>query len=45
MLKGQGKSAESGAFDYVVHGRGIAGFAVVAYPARYANSGIMRSIS
>ena len=44
MLKGQGKSAESGAFDYVVHGRGIAGFAVVAYPARYANSGIMTFI-
>ena len=44
MLKGQGKNAESGAFDYVVHGRGIAGFAVVAYPARYANSGIMTFI-
>jgi len=44
MLKGQGKSAESGAFDYVLRGRGIAGFAVVAYPARYANSGIMTFI-
>ena len=44
MLKGQGKSAESGAFDYVVRGRGIAGFAVVAYPARYGNSGIMTFI-
>ncbi|MFI4904068.1 MAG: DUF2950 domain-containing protein [Burkholderiales bacterium] len=44
MLKGQGKNAESGAFDYVVHGRGIAGFAVIAYPARYANSGIMTFI-
>ena len=44
MLKGQGKNAGSGAFDYVVHGRGIAGFAVVAYPARYANSGIMTFI-
>jgi hypothetical protein len=41
MLKGQGKNAESGAFDYVVRNRGIAGFAVVAYPARYGNSGIM----
>ena len=44
MLKGQGKSAESGAFDYVVRGRGIAGFAVVAYPAKYGNSGIMTFI-
>jgi hypothetical protein len=44
MLKGQGKNAESGAFDYVVHGRGIAGFAVVAYPAKYGNSGIMTFI-
>jgi DUF2950 family protein len=41
MLRGQGKSAESGAFDYVVRGRGIGGFAVLAYPARYGNSGIM----
>lgn len=44
MLKGQGKSAESGAVDYVVKGRAIGGFAVVAYPARYGNSGIMTFI-
>ena len=44
MLKGQGPNAESGAFDYVVHGRGIAGFGVVAYPAKYGNSGIMTFI-
>jgi hypothetical protein len=44
MLKGQGNNAESGAFDYVVQGREIAGFAVVAYPARYGNSGIMTFI-
>jgi hypothetical protein len=41
MLKGQGKSAGPEAYDYVVRGRGIGGFAVVAYPAKYANSGIM----
>jgi hypothetical protein len=41
MLKGQGRNAAGGAFDYVVHGRAIAGFAVIAYPARYGNSGIM----
>jgi hypothetical protein len=44
MLKGQGKNAESGAVDYVVRGRAIGGFAVVAYPSRYANSGIMTFI-
>jgi hypothetical protein len=41
MLRGQGKNAESGAFDYVLRGRGIAGYAVIAYPAKYGNSGIM----
>ena len=44
MLKGQGKSAESGALDYVVKGRAIGGFAAVAYPAKYGNSGIMTFI-
>ncbi|MFO1311428.1 MAG: DUF2950 domain-containing protein [Burkholderiales bacterium] len=41
MLKGQAKSASSPAFDYVVRGRAIGGFAVVAYPAKYGSSGIM----
>jgi hypothetical protein len=41
LLKGQGENAASGALDYVVHGRAIGGFAVIAYPARYGNSGIM----
>ena len=44
MLKGQGTNAKSGAFDYVMRGRAIGGFAVVAYPARYGNSGIMTFI-
>jgi hypothetical protein len=44
MLKGQGMNAESGAFDYVLHGRGIGGFALVAYPAKYGSSGIMTFI-
>jgi hypothetical protein len=44
MLKGQGKSAPGGAFDYVVRGRAIAGYAVVAWPAKYGNSGIMTFI-
>jgi hypothetical protein len=41
LLGRQGKNAASGALDYVVGGRAIGGFAVVAYPARYGNSGIM----
>ena len=36
--------AEGGAQDYVVRGRAIGGFAVVAYPAKYASSGIMTFI-
>ena len=44
LLKGQGKDAESGALDFVVHGRAIGGFAVVAWPAKYGNSGIMTFI-
>jgi hypothetical protein len=41
ILTGQSESAEGGEFDYVVNGRMIGGFAVVAYPAEYGNSGIM----
>ncbi len=41
MLKKQGKHAHGGAFDYVAKGRQIGGFAVVAYPAVYGNSGVM----
>jgi hypothetical protein len=41
MLKGQGASAGGPAFDYVVHGRAIGGFAMIAYPAKYGSSGIM----
>ncbi|MEP6942720.1 MAG: DUF2950 domain-containing protein [Betaproteobacteria bacterium] len=41
MLKGQTASATGGAADFVVRGHAIAGFAVIAYPAKYASSGIM----
>jgi len=41
ILKGQGPSAQGGAYDYVVRGKMIGGFALVAYPAEYGNSGIM----
>jgi hypothetical protein len=44
ILKAQGKSAPSGAYDYMVKGKMIGGFALVAYPAKYASSGVMTFI-
>jgi hypothetical protein len=44
ILKGQGKNAPGGAYDYVVKGKMIGGFALVAYPAKYGASGIMTFI-
>lgn len=44
ILTAQGKSAPGGAFDYVVRGNMIGGFALVAYPAKYGSSGIMTFI-
>jgi hypothetical protein len=41
ILTRQGSSAAGGALDYVARGRMIGGFALVAYPARYGNSGVM----
>jgi hypothetical protein len=41
ILKAQGKNAPGGAYDYVVGGKMIGGFALVAYPAEYGVSGIM----
>jgi hypothetical protein len=41
ILKSQGKDAPGGALDYVADGRMIGGFAILAYPAKYGNSGVM----
>jgi hypothetical protein len=41
VLTRQGPNAPGGAMDYVVRGRMIGGFALVAYPAEYRNSGVM----
>lgn len=41
ILKAQGNDAPGGAFDYLVNGRMILGFALLAYPAQYGSSGIM----
>jgi hypothetical protein len=40
MLKAQGASAPGGAFDYVVKGTMIGGFAIVASPISYGVSGV-----
>jgi hypothetical protein len=44
LLEGQAASAKSGALDYTIRGRTIGGFAAVAYPANYGNTGIMSFI-
>jgi hypothetical protein len=41
ILTRQGKSAAGGAYSYVINGRMIAGFAMVAFPAEYGVSGVM----
>ena len=40
VLKSQGPDAAGGAYDYVVNGKMIGGFALVAWPAEYGVSGI-----
>jgi hypothetical protein len=44
ILEGQGKNATGGAYNYVVKGNMIGGFALVAYPAEHGNSGVMTFI-
>jgi hypothetical protein len=44
ILKSQGADAPGGAYDYVVRGKMIGGFALVAYPANWGNSGVMTFI-
>ena len=44
ILTGQGKNAAGVAYDYLVKGSMIGGFALVAYPAKYGSSGVMTFI-
>lgn len=44
ILKRQGSNAPGGKLDYFVNGNMLAGFALVAYPARWGVSGIMTFI-
>lgn len=43
-LTAQGPSAVGGAYDYIVKGHQIGGFAMIATPARYGVSGVMSFI-
>ncbi|HEY6008981.1 MAG TPA: DUF2950 domain-containing protein, partial [Geobacteraceae bacterium] len=44
ILKRQGANAPGGKFDYIINGNMVAGFALVAYPARWGVSGVMTFI-
>jgi hypothetical protein len=44
ILTRQGKHAPGGAYDYIINGNMIGGFAFVAWPAKYGDSGIMTFI-
>ena len=41
ILTRQGATAPGGAYEYLARGKMIGGFALIAYPAEYGNSGIM----
>jgi Protein of unknown function (DUF2950) len=41
ILTRQGASAPGGAYNYIINGNMIAGFALVAYPGTWGNSGVM----
>jgi hypothetical protein len=44
LLGSQGKNAPGGAYDYVARGRNIGGFAAVAWPVKYGDTGVMTFI-
>jgi len=44
ILKEQGPAAPGGKYNYVINGNMVAGFALVAYPAHWGESGIMTFI-
>jgi hypothetical protein len=44
ILTQQGKHAPGGKYNYVINGNMIGGFALVAWPAEYGNSGVMTFI-
>jgi hypothetical protein len=44
IMTRQGKHAPGGKYNYIINGRMIAGFALVAWPAQWGNTGVMTFI-
>jgi len=44
ILTAQGEAADGGVYSYIVNGKMLLGFALIAYPAQYECSGIMSFI-
>ncbi len=44
ILTKQGSAAPGGRYNYVINGNMIAGFALIAFPAKYGSSGVMTFI-
>lgn len=44
VLTRQGKHAPGGKYDYIINGRMLAGFALVGWPAKWGNTGVMTFI-
>ena len=44
ILTGQGQHAPGGNYSYIINGNMIGGFALVAWPARYGDTGVMTFI-
>jgi Protein of unknown function (DUF2950) len=40
ILKGQGENVQGGSYNYVINGNMVAGYALLAWPARYAKTGL-----
>ena len=45
LLYSQGPAAPGGAFDYLVKGRMLGGYAIIAWPVKYGETGVMTFIS
>jgi hypothetical protein len=44
IMTRQGKHAPGGKYDYIINGHMVAGFALVAWPAKWGNTGVMTFI-
>jgi len=44
ILKGQGKNAPGGKYNYIINGNMVGGFALVAFPSNWGKSGVMTFI-